>query len=112
MIRTSETGAVVSSGNYAQLGDDRNPVHVWYDPEDASIHLTCRDPRLTDEHGGKPVFRVVFNANPASADYHPRNFNRLARFLRQEGKSAPDEVPVHPRHLALRPQVVANLAVD
>ncbi|MET9000354.1 hypothetical protein [Amycolatopsis sp. NPDC004169] len=51
-----------------------------------------------------------FNANPASADYHPANFNRLGRYLRQQGKTAPAEAPVHPRHLAQRDQVAAELA--
>jgi hypothetical protein len=98
-----------SGGNYVQLGDARNPVHVWYDENTASIHLTCNDPRLTDEQGQKPGFRTVFNAKPRSADYNPGNYNRLARFLRQQGKPAPDEAPLHPRHLDRRAQVIEEL---
>lgn len=100
----------MTTGNYATLGDDRNPVNVWYDEGTQSIHLTCSDPRLTDEHGQKPGFRTVFNANPRSADYSPANFNRLARYLRQQGKPAPDEAPLHPRHLAQRGDVIEKLA--
>lgn len=99
-------------GNYVRLGDARNPVHVWYDENTASIHLTCNDARLTDEHGQKPGFRTVFNANPRSADYNPGNFNRLARFLRLQGKPAPAEAPLHPRHLDRREEVTKKLTAD
>ncbi|MDT7805003.1 MAG: hypothetical protein QOI78_8436 [Actinomycetota bacterium] len=96
----------MGTGNYATLGDDRNPVHVWYDEKGGEIHLTCNDPRLTDENGQKPGFRTVFNANPRSADYSPANFNRLARYLRQQGKPAPAEAELHPRQLAQRDDVI------
>ncbi|QKV73176.1 hypothetical protein [Amycolatopsis sp. Hca4] len=107
---TLATGAAMTTGNYVILGDDRHPVTIWYDEGTESISLTCSDPRLTDENGEKPGFRVRFNANPASADYHPANFNRLGRYLRQQGKTAPAEAPVHPRHLAQRDRVAAELA--
>ena len=100
----------MTTGNYATLGEDRYPFTVRYDEESQSIHLTCGDPRLTDGNGQKPGFFREFNANPRSADYDPGNFNRFARYLRQQGKAAPDEVPVHPRQLAQRPQVIEALA--
>ncbi|MEV6873274.1 hypothetical protein [Amycolatopsis sp. NPDC051128] len=94
----------MTTANYVTLGDDRHPVNVWYDEKTQSIHLTCDDPRLTDENGEKPGFRLRFNANPQSADYHPANFNRLARYLRQQGKPAPDVAEEHPRRLDQRPR--------
>jgi hypothetical protein len=97
------------NGNYVVLGGGKYPVNVWYDQGTDSIHLTCDDPRLTDENGEKPGFRTVFNANPRSSDYNPGNFNRLARYLRDAGKSAPDQVELKPRHLTRRPQVIAEL---
>ncbi|GAA2538851.1 hypothetical protein [Pseudonocardia hydrocarbonoxydans] len=97
------------NGNYVVLGGGKYPVYVWYDEGTDSIHLTCDDPRLTDENGEKPGFRTVFNANPRSSDYNPGNFNRLARYLAAGGKSAPDQVEMKPRHLARRPQVIAEL---
>jgi hypothetical protein len=96
----------MTAANHTTLGDDRNPVTVWYDEGTQSIHLTCNDPRLTDENGQKPGFRTVFNANPRSADYSPANFNRLARYLRQQGKPAPAEAELHPRQLAQRDDVI------
>jgi hypothetical protein len=45
-----------------------------------------------------------------SAGYHPVNFDRLGRYLRRQGKPAPDEVAVHPRHLARRDQVAGERA--
>lgn len=102
----------MSAGNYEIVGDDRNPFNVWYDEQNRSIHLTCNDPRLTDENGQKPGFFAEFNANPRSADYDPANFNRFARYLRRQGKSAPDEVPVHPRQLAQRSRVIEELAAN
>jgi hypothetical protein len=99
----------MSNGNYAILGEDRYPFHVWYDEDNRAIHLTCTDPRLTDESGQKPGFFREFTANPHSADYDPANFNRFARYLRQQGKAAPDEVPIHPRQLAQRPRVIEAL---
>ncbi|MFF1613332.1 hypothetical protein ACFVYA_36665 [Amycolatopsis sp. NPDC058278] len=44
------------------------------------------------------------------AGHHPANFDRLGRYLRRQGKSAPDEVAVHPRHLARRDQVAGECA--
>jgi hypothetical protein len=102
----------MSTGNYATLGEDRYPFNVWYDEDNQAIHLTCTDPRLTDENKQKPGFFTEFNANPRSADYDPANFNRFARYLRQQGKAAPDEVPVHPRQLAQRARVIEVLAAD
>jgi hypothetical protein len=100
----------MTTGNYVILGDDRHPVTIWYDQKTESIHLACGDPRLTDENGEKPGFHVRYNANPLSADYNPANFNRLGRYLRQQGKTAPAEVAVHPRQLAQRGQVAGELA--
>ncbi|MFJ1758858.1 hypothetical protein ACIOD2_00995 [Amycolatopsis sp. NPDC088138] len=48
----------------------------------------------------------MFNANPRSADYSPANFNRLARYLRQQGKPAPAEAALHTRQLARRDDVI------
>lgn len=93
----------MSDGNYVTLGDDRNPVHVWYDAKDEEIHLTCNDPRL---NGQKPGLHVVVNAKLTSANYNPATFNQLARLLRLEGKSAPAEAELHPRQLAQRDQVI------
>jgi hypothetical protein len=98
--------------NFARLGTEDDPVHVWYEKDTGSIHLSCNDRRLTDEDGGKPGFRAAFNANPRSADYNPANFNRLARFLREQGRPAPDEAPIKPRHLNRRPQVIAELTAE
>lgn len=101
-----------SMPNYSRLGTEDDPVHVWYDEGTQSIHLTCNDRRLTDENGEKPGFRVVFNANPRSADYSPANFNRLARFLRTQGRPAPEEAPLKPRQLNRRQQVIAELMAE
>lgn len=105
----------MSSGittKYARVGTNADPFEVWWDPTDNSIHLTCNDKRLTDENGEKPGFRVVFNSNPRSADYNPATFNRLSRFLRDQDRPAPDEVPIKKRQLNLRQQVIAELAAD
>lgn len=100
------TGA---AGTYVPLGDDAHPVNVWYHERTRAIHVTCSNPALTDETGEKAGFRILFNANPRSADYSPANFNRLARYLRSQGKPAPDEVPLHSRKLSDRPGVIAEL---
>jgi hypothetical protein len=97
------------AGNNVILGGDRYPVHVWWDENTQAIHLTCNDPALVDENGEKPGFRTVFNTNPRSADYNPGVFNRLSRYLRAQGKPAPEEAPLMPRHLPKRPQVIAEL---
>ncbi|WP_328647677.1 hypothetical protein OHS58_07650 [Amycolatopsis sp. NBC_00348] len=96
----------MSDGNYAILGDAQYPVKIWFHEPSQTMHLTCNDPGLTDEDGARPGFRVKFNANPRSADYNPATFNRLARYLREHGKPAPDAVALHPRDLPLRDQVI------
>jgi hypothetical protein len=68
---------------------------VFFDKDAGdAIHLVTDDPSMTDEHGQKPGLRVVFSSNPKSGNYSPNNFNRLARFLRDHGKTAPAEVPL------------------
>jgi hypothetical protein len=71
----------------------------WQEKEPERIHLTTDRPDISDEDGQKAGLRIVFSSNPASADYNPGNFNRMARWLRQHGKSAPDEVPLGSRLL-------------
>ncbi|ALE74387.1 hypothetical protein AD006_25320 [Pseudonocardia sp. EC080610-09] len=102
----------MSNGDYTVLGDSKNPVHVWWDQSTESVTITCNDPSLTDETGEKLGLRVTFNGNPKSADYNPGNFNRLARYLKAAGKSSPEFVPIKQRHLARRPQVIAELAAE
>lgn len=86
---------------------------IFYDSEDGSISLVTDDPRLTDENGQRSGFRVTFNGNPKSADYSPANLNRLARFLRAQGKPAPvEDAPIKPRQLNRRQQVIAELAAE
>lgn len=77
----------------------------WHDGQPDRIHLAVNDARFVDEHGEKPGIRIVFSSNPASADYNPANFNRIARALRAVGAPAPDDVPVASRKLKERPGV-------
>jgi hypothetical protein len=84
-------------------------VDVFYDQADGSLSLVTDDPRLTDENGQRPGFRVTFNGNAKSADYNPANFNRLARFLVANGKPAPAEVPLRQRQLNRRSAVIAEV---
>lgn len=97
--------------NYVRVGSEKDPFEVWYSAEDNTIHLTCNDKRLTDENGQKPGFRVVFSANPRSADYNPGLFNRFARLLRAQDKPAPaEDAPLMSRRLDQRRKVIADLA--
>ena len=75
----------------------------WHDSQPDRIHLATKDPRFVDEHGTKPGIRIVFSANPASADYNPANFNRVARALREAGAPAPNDAPIASRKLKDRP---------
>lgn len=78
----------------------------WHHSQPDRIHLATKDPRFIDENGEKPGIRIVFSSNPASADYNPANFNRIARALRAIGAPAPDDVPVASRKLKDRGGVV------
>ena len=49
------------------------------------------------------------SSNPKTANCNPASFNRLARLLHKYVKTAPEDVPVHPRQPAKRPQVTALL---
>lgn len=87
-------------------------INVWWSAtEPERVHFVVADSRLTDEHGEKPGLRLVFSANPKSADYNPANFNRCARMLRAAGKPAPDaDVPEHKRHLRYRDALLGSLS--
>lgn len=72
----------------------------WHASQPDRMHLAIDDARFVDENGEKPGIRIVFSSNPASADYNPANFNRLARALREQGAPAPaEDVPVASRKL-------------
>jgi hypothetical protein len=83
-------------------------IKVWWEERDNAMHLGTSDPRFTSapEEGGEdggPGLRWKFSANPRSADYNPRYFNRVARALRAAGKRAPEhDVPEHKRRLDQR----------
>lgn len=97
-------------GDYVTIGSGPNAFVVFFDKDSGdAIHLITDSPEITDEHGEKPGLRTVVSSNPKSANYNPPNFNRLARLLRKYGKTAPEDVPLHPRQLAKRPQVTALL---
>jgi hypothetical protein len=73
---------------------------LWWRPDDPTrIHYTTNSDEFTNATGDSPGIRVVFSADPMSADYSPRNFNRAARALRRLGKPAPDEIPEPSRRL-------------
>lgn len=74
----------------------------WHPSQADRVHLVTADDRFVDEHGARPGLHVVFSSNPNSADYHPANFNRVARVLRAAGVPAPADVPVTSRRLADR----------
>lgn len=86
----------IPAGDYLVL----DGLNVWWQPSDPDrIHLATNRADIVDDHGEKPGLRIVFSANSASADYNPGNFNRLARWLRDHGKPAPDEVTPSSRRL-------------
>ncbi|MER8465990.1 hypothetical protein [Mesorhizobium sp. M1396] len=55
-------------------------VSVWYSEKSNRIHIA----------GGG--FRSTVNADPDSKRHHPNLFKKLARYLRDAGLPAPDEV--------------------
>ena len=93
------------SANFITVGDKAgHPFNIfWHPGQPDRIHMATSDAAFVDEAGGKPGIRVVFSSNPRSADYHPANFNRLARWLAAQGEPAPDPVPVADRQLGRRP---------
>lgn len=76
---------------------------AWWSAQTPDIiHLTCANTEIHDGTGAKPGFRVETSSNPRSANYHPGNFNRLSRLLRDHGKPAPAECPLGDRRLRSR----------
>ncbi len=109
----------MASGNsespkFITVGDTPgHPFNIfWASSQPDRIHMATNDPSFTDEVGGKPGIRVVFSSNPRSVDYNPATFNRLARALKASGADAPEEVPVHPRHLRYRDAVTKKLGAE
>jgi len=76
-------------------------VTIWWDRNSAPerIRLLTGDPRFTIEGDTGPGLQFPASCNPAHADYNPRQFNRLARFLQDQGLPAPGEVPIESRYL-------------
>jgi len=101
------------SAKFITAGNTGHPFNIFWSPSQPDrIHMATNDPEFTDEVGGKPGIRVVFSSNPRSVDYNPATFNRLARALKAGGADAPDEVPVHPRHLRYRDAVIKQLGAE
>ena len=78
--------------------------YVWFHEDTPDrIRLATNNPDIVGGDDGKPGLQIVFSSNPRSADYHPANFNRLARWLAAHGEPAPEPVPVADRQLGRRP---------
>ena len=89
----------VPSGDYLVL----DGLNVWWNPKEPErIHLATNRPDIVDDNDEKPGLRIVFSSNSRSADYNPGNFNRIARWLRANGKPAPEPVEPGPRRLDQR----------
>lgn len=96
----------------AALIDSTEAVTIWWGPEDpTSLYLSIHNPHITDELGKRPGLMFRMSSNPRSADYRPADFNRCVRTLKKMGKEAPNEVPVHPRHLKWRPALIERLGL-
>ena len=79
--------------------------YVWFHGDTPDrIRLATNNPDIVGDDGEKPGLQIVFSSNPRSADYHPANFNRMARWLELHHEPHPDPIPVAPRQLDRRPQ--------
>lgn len=67
------------------------------------IHLVSSDSIFHDGNHRRPGLWTTFSSKPKSANYHPQNFNRAARALRDRGLLAPDEVLERDRRLNCAP---------
>lgn len=92
----------------AAIADDKGKYNhplkatfnVWWHPDEPDrIRLATNDEDITDENEAHPGLQVVFSSNPDSADYHPGNFNRMARWLEKNEKPAPPTVEKKSRRL-------------
>ncbi len=74
---------------------------IWWDPDadPDRIRLLTGDRRFTIEGDTGPGLQFAASCNRAHADYNPRQFNRLARFLQDQGRPAPAEVPIESRRM-------------
>ena len=74
---------------------------IWWDPDSGPdrIRLLTGDLRFTIEGDTGPGLQFAASCNRAHADYNPRQFNRLARFLQHQGFPAPAEVPIESRRM-------------
>jgi hypothetical protein len=79
--------------------------YVWFHEDTPDrIRLATNNPDIVGDDGEKPGLQIVFSSNPRSADYHPANFNRMARWLELHHEPHPDAIPIAPRQLDRRPQ--------
>lgn len=76
----------------------------WTPRNPRVIHLVSNDHRFTAQDGVRPGLWVTFSEVPASANYHPQNFNRGVRALVEHGFGYPLPylVPEYDRRLDLR----------
>lgn len=86
---------------------------VWWNPKEPDeIHLVTNDSVFHDDAGGRPGMWVTFSSKLDSANYHPANFNRCARALKEhnepQGKPYPAEVPEHDRRIKNRAGLIAK----
>lgn len=89
---TSPTGFVTEDG-----------FHIWWTANQPhEIHMVSSDPIFNSADGKHPGLWTTYSSKPKSANFHPQNFNRLARALKDKGLPAPAEVPEHDRRLNMR----------
>lgn len=102
--RPKEGYLMTASTGYTEI----EPFQVWWRANQPhEIHLVSSNPLYNSADGQHPGLWVTFSCNPKSANYHPQNFNRLARALVASDKPAPAEVPEHDRRLNQRSKWIA-----
>ena len=93
-----------STGFYSE-----DPGHIWWRPEQPTeIHVVFNDKIFTEADGTRPGLWFTASSKLKSANYSPKNFNRLARALKAKGLPAPAEVPEHDRRLTRRWKLIAK----
>lgn len=92
--------------------DIAEKLTVWADAGDETrIHVSISHPLFPPDESGRTRVTQQVSSNPRSADYNPVLFNAYAQLLRRMGKHAPDDVPVHKRHLRLRNQLIRSMGL-
>jgi hypothetical protein len=97
-----------STSPYAGINLTVDGWRIFPDRERRAFHVVVSDSRFSHQSAQEGL-RFVAEASPLSANYNPREFNRILGAFHEQGQLTDwQEIPEHERHIVRRTQLIID----